>query len=387
MKATLCVFVALVAVTSAVPTFMQSNRRGACTATGWCASACTCLTGQSDECDGTNAKYCANPGSSGVVTAKCTNLNGGTALTATCACGADTTAEPAAKIAAFSATPTASAPGFCLLSKNTGSSVATSRASTDTCPNSATTATQWNNAKTTCGDANGLNACASGHVCKIAGGTAGTCLPVCTPTTAAATGTAAPTGGCACGSDYATVAATKWCGIKADGTGIQLDKAACATAKSDGRTDNSATSDICNCGTAASALTSSTNKYCYVAANSVAGLALPNPVCTTAQSDGVTDTSSSICNCGTASAIPTTSTNKFCAIKADGVTGLVLPNSVCTTAQSDGVTDTSSSICNCGTTAATPTTSTNKYCSVTNTVGLVLPNPVCTTTQANGVTD
>merc|ERR1719473_1440454 len=167
MKATLCVFVALVAVTSAAPAFIAaSNRRAACGATGWCGSTCKCLsTAGSDDCTGTNAKYCTNPGTSGVVSTKCTNVNGGTALTATCACGAETVAEPTAKIAAFSAVPTTSAPGFCLLSKNTGAG-ANTRASTDTCPNSATAATQWNNAKTTCGDDNGLNACASGHVCS-----------------------------------------------------------------------------------------------------------------------------------------------------------------------------------------------------------------------------
>merc|ERR1712072_46813 len=111
-----------------------------------------------------------------------------------------------------------------------------------------------------------------------------------------------------------------------------------------------------------------------------------NPICTTAKSDGRTDNGATadICNCGTAAATPTTATNKYCAIKADGVTGLVLPNPVCTTAKSTRTTDNGATadICNCGTAAATPTTATNKYCLVTGTTGAVYPQTQCGATTA-----
>merc|ERR1719274_435192 len=126
MKATLCVLVALVAVTSALPSFVHSNRRGTCAATGWCAAACKCDTGASaDDCTGTNANWCTNPGGSGAVTPACSNTDGTVKATAACKCGSATVTTPAAKKVDTAAN------GYCLL--ETASSAANIGASTGTC--------------------------------------------------------------------------------------------------------------------------------------------------------------------------------------------------------------------------------------------------------------
>merc|ERR1719359_577703 len=135
MKVTLCVLGALVAVTSA------ANCAGT---VKWCPStACKCDTdSSSDDCSATN-KYCSNPGTAnGAILDVCSNVAGTAALKADCACGAATVVAPAAAKATFSATPSNTAPQFCLLSKSgSGSSaVANGRASADTCPGSATSA-------------------------------------------------------------------------------------------------------------------------------------------------------------------------------------------------------------------------------------------------------
>merc|ERR1711939_84576 len=82
----------------------------------------------------------------------------------------------------------------------------------------------------------------------------------CTPTKADGTGSAAPTAGCFCGSDQQTVTDGKFCGIKGDGKGIQLNSATCPAAKTDGL---STVGTACNCGTEGVAAVTAT-QYCLV---------------------------------------------------------------------------------------------------------------------------
>merc|ERR1712100_708017 len=182
MKATLCVFVALVAVTSAAPTFMQSNRRNApaaCTADAFCgAQACTCVANGNGDCVSANnavPQYCKT---GNVKLTQCTGTGGTTgalALSADCACGATTVTFPAsintAKIAPMPAGICANdVVGFCLLNKpDANNNNAPTQASTSTCPSA--TATNVLNAKATCGTGL-LNACEKDKACV-----GGECLP------------------------------------------------------------------------------------------------------------------------------------------------------------------------------------------------------------------
>merc|ERR1712100_581391 len=152
----------------------------------------------------------------------------------------------------------------------------------------------------------------------------------------------------------------------------------CTATQSNGVTDTS--SSLCSCGTHGGNPTTPTNKYCALNAHGF-GSVFPNPVCTPAQSDGRTNNGATadICNCGSTVVTPTTATMPYCALTplAGGeVLGMVLPNPVCTTTQSNGVTDTSSSLCNCGS-RLKPTTSWNKYCALNaHGFGMVFPNPL-----------
>merc|ERR1711871_1931852 len=117
--------------------------------------------------------------------------------------------------------------------------------------------------------------------CEVKTGVVGTKLAKkkCTPSTAATPGgdsIKAPSGGCLCGSDDAAVAENKWCGIKTDGTGLQMDTVTCS------------------------------------GANVVAGKASPGAAC----------------NCGTNAAVPIT-TSEFCEVKT-GVVGTKLAKIKCT---------------------------------------------------------
>merc|ERR1719440_891875 len=319
MKATLCVFVALVAITSAAPTF--NMRRAACTATGWCTSGGACECPSAAENCNADTKYCTGAATTKVMSTKCGSTDGTTGLTSACACGAPTVTHTGdsstanAKAAFFTTDPTAAAPGYCLLSKAANSdAAATTRASVDMCPSIATGASQWNNAKTTCGADTAINGCASGNVCKVTGG-AGVCMPVCTPSTAAAPGTAA-TAACKCGSDFVDVAIGGFCGLKADGTGVALAKAVCATAKGDGKTDLSAAAAQCNCGSAATDATGAAKEYCLLGTGGVTGTALAEPVCTPSTAAAPGSAATAACKCG--SDFVDVTTGGFCGLKADG---------------------------------------------------------------------
>merc|ERR1719399_2705718 len=122
MKATLCVFVALVAVTSAAPTFM-ANRRGACTDQRFCTTTCSCGTTSGDTCDA-DTKYCTTNTVSTPVS--CLVASGGAAATdgtkaayQNCACGVKTVLEPATQKV------DATTGQYCYLSKQVGGAAAT----------------------------------------------------------------------------------------------------------------------------------------------------------------------------------------------------------------------------------------------------------------------
>merc|ERR1711871_1392274 len=186
--------------------------------------------------------------------------------------------------------------------------------------------------------------CAAGKVCKI---NANQCLPACSVSTAAAAGTAAPTGGCSCGSDGVVVAATKYCGIKTDGTGLEMPTATCPTAKTDGKSSPAA---ACNCGT--NALVPVTTAQFCVVATGVVGAKKDKPVCAGDGSGTTQNTVDGGCLCG--SDFVAVADNKWCYIKADG-TGVQQDPKQCkafAAAQGDGTTAAAQN-CNCGLTAAT----------------------------------
>merc|ERR1719454_1630124 len=186
-------------------------------------------------------------------------------------------------------------------------------------------------------------------------------MPVCTPSTAAAPGTAA-TAACKCGSDFVDVAIGGFCGLKADGTGVALAKAVCATAKGNGLTDLSAAAAQCNCGSAATDATGAAKEYCRLGTGGVTGTALAEPVCTpsTAAAPGTAATAA----CKWGSDFVDVTTGGFCGLKADG-TGVALAKAVCATAKGDGKTDLSAAAaqCNCGSaTAAATGAGADAYC-------------------------
>merc|ERR1712167_550412 len=106
MKATLCVLVALVAVTSAAPAL----RRGACTTLRFCTTTCSCGTTTCDTCNAAT-KYCTtNTVSTPTV---CSNTDGTTAVSGACQCGTSTVTTPAAQMS------NAAQGAYCLYSKAT----------------------------------------------------------------------------------------------------------------------------------------------------------------------------------------------------------------------------------------------------------------------------
>merc|ERR1719502_1717033 len=383
MKATLCVFVALVAVTSAAPAFMGSNRRAACTDNAWCTTACKCDSegAGGDDCTAAT-KFCAGVGASGVVTDACAHTDGTTALTAACTCGASTVTKvgaTTAKAAFFSPAPSPTAPGYCYLSKASSSVAANTQASVGTCPKVTAITGKILDAPQTCGDTDSLNGCASGRVCT----TSGECLPVCTVTSAGTPGSANGAA-CKCGSDFVDVPANGFCGLKSDGKGVALTKAACATAKADGGDDLSGASDICNCGTGAVKLTTATDKYCLIATGGFTGTLLTAPVCTTTSAGTPGSANGAACKCG--SDFVDVPANGFCGLKSDGK-GVALTKAACATAKADGIDDNSgaSDICNCGTDAVKLTTATDKYCllSTGGFTGTLYSTIQCAGTAAN----
>merc|ERR1719506_1662727 len=181
MKATLCVFVALVAVTSAAPAL----RRGACTNLRFCTTTCSCGTTAGDTCNAAT-KYCT--GGAVSTPAVCSNTAGTTAVTGACKCGTSTVTAPAAQFV------DAAQGKFCLYSKAAVGGTANTQASIASCAKVAAPNLATLNGPTTCGDVGALNGCgthAGTKRCKTADGT---CLPVCTASTAGGAGAVSPTG-------------------------------------------------------------------------------------------------------------------------------------------------------------------------------------------------
>jgi len=137
----------------------------------------------------------------------------------------------------------------------------------------------------------------------------------CTVNTAAAPAAAATAaGGCFCGDDLVDVAENKYCIIKANGNGVQVDNPVCPTAgnKANGRV---AVGTACNCGTEAS-VPIGTTEFCY-ATNGQTGLKQTVKQCSgfnANQADGTT-IAAQACSCGTASA----TTCDFCFETANAV--------------------------------------------------------------------
>jgi len=169
----------------------------------------------------------------------------------------------------------------------------------------------------------------------------------CTPTKADGTGSAAPSAGCYCGTNQQAVTDGKWCGIKADGSGIQLNTATCPTAKTNGL---STVGTACNCGTEGVAAVTAT-QYCVVTSG-VTGVMKTKPVCAGDGSGTTQNTVDGGCLCGNAFA--NVADDKWCYIKADGA-GVQQDPKQCAAfaaAQGDGTTA-AAQTCNCGITSAT----------------------------------
>merc|ERR1719498_560890 len=313
MKATLCVFVALVAVTSAAPTFMHSNRRSACSSSGWCSSTCTC--GGSTSCDAAT-KYCTVSGSgpSYAMLQKCGNTDGTTALTADCACGATTithigsasaAASPAVAAAFFSPAPSPTAPGYCYFSKAAASDgAATTRASVGTCAKVTAADTKLQNTATTCTTTDPLNGCAAGKYCFNSGGKNSCALATCSNTD----GTTAVSGDCACGANAAFAANGKFCRVVAT-IGYVSDHAKCAN--EDGTT---AVDGACTCGYAATNVTAGANKWCRTLSTGV-GKVSDTKKCSNTDGSATVDAQ---CTCGTATQADAATTSKYCQESAGG---------------------------------------------------------------------
>merc|ERR1719440_2694913 len=214
MKATLCVFVALVAVTSAAPAFMQSNRRGACGATGWCtSSSCDCGTGVA--CGATD-KYCTvgtgSPAPAPVMTSACAVTTGATANSGACSCGSPAVTNPnTAKMV-----PATTAAGlFCYFSKNLATGADNTQASVGKCAKRASVEGVTSNEVSTCTTFDSLNGCAKDKVCFNTGGKNVCAVAACVKAdnSAGTDGSAAVNGDCGCGDNNAFAANGKFCKV------------------------------------------------------------------------------------------------------------------------------------------------------------------------------
>merc|ERR1719502_1998029 len=351
MKATLCVFVALVAVTSAAPAFMQSNRRGACDDNDWCGTACKCDSdeAQNDCADAT--KYCSNVGASGVVTSACAGngqTDGSAPVSGACSCGAATVTAPTAKM-------TAAAQGkFCLLNKPNAQN-ANTQASVGTCPTANPGTANIANAPSTCGTGT-INACAAGQACV-----GGECLAPCATTDGSADNTVAA--GCACGTTTVVkVAQNKVCTVTAAGVGSEIGQ---RCVKQDGTAANAlANSAACSCGVSgANVVQVATNKVCRVVANK--GYETNQVACS--NTDGTTKVSATCtCGYGTTKADITFDANsdKFCKQGTTG-NGFQFTAALAACAATDGSADNAVAAgCACGTTTIVKVAQ-NKVCTVT----------------------
>merc|ERR1719502_1472312 len=282
MKAILCVFVALVAVTSAAPAFM---RRSACTANAWCGStACQCAAAN----DCSTGKYCAT---GNALSTACTNTAGATVNDADCACGSTTVTAPAAKNVAA----TTAAGRFCYFSKNTASGAAGTQASVGKCAKRDSVDGITNNAAATCTTFDSLNGCAAGKVCFNTGGKDSCALATCSNVN----GATAVTADCGCGTNNAFAASGKFCRVES-GVGYVSDTAKCSNTAG-----STAVDADCGCGDN-NAVAVSNTKFCNVVAG--VGYASNTKVCSNVNGATAVDAD---CTCGTSTAVAVSNT-KFC---------------------------------------------------------------------------
>merc|ERR1719502_50423 len=346
MKATLCVFVALVAVTSAAPTFM---RRSACTANAWCGStACQCAAAN----DCTTGKYCAT---GNALSTACTNTAGATVNGADCACGSTTVTEPAAKNVAA----TTAAGRFCYFSKNTASGAAGTQASVGKCAKRDSVDGITNNAAATCTTFDSLNGCAAGKVCFNTGGKDSCALATCSNVN----GATAVTADCGCGTNNAFAASGKFCRVES-GVGYVSDTAKCSNTA--GAT---AVTAACTCGFSTQAA-AAVGKFCRE--ESGAGFVSDTLKCSnTAGSADVT----AACTCGTTTAVQVAN-GKVCK-ETSGVG--VQHEPLCAGNKADG-TNAAGTACSCGTTGTGTTlvaTGAAQFCRVESNRGYVSATAKC----------
>merc|ERR1719502_110255 len=253
MKATLCVFVALVAVTSAAPSWIM--RRGTCAAnneipcTDQTITNVICKCGTTANC--AKGNYCHT----NACTPLCTNTDATTAASAACSCGSDYVAVAQNE--------------FCAVKSNGAGLKLTTRA----CASGKTDGKTADTATCNCGLQSAV-AVTTSEYCYLASATAtGVKLtaPICSNTDA----TTAASAACVCGSDYVAVAQNEFCAVKSGGTGLKLTTRACDSGKTDGKTANTA---ACNCGLQ-SRVAVATTEYCYLASATATGVKLIAPIC------------------------------------------------------------------------------------------------------------
>merc|ERR1712159_176039 len=193
---------------------------------GLTSPTATCNCGTQTAVPVTDSEFCeVKTGVTGtkIAKVKCTPSTGAGAVAPTggCLCGSDDVAVAAG--------------AWCgLKADGTGLSMATA-----TCPTAKTDGRTSPAATCNCGTQTAVPVTDS-EFCEVKTGVTGTKLAKvkCTPSTAAAPGgdsIKSGGGGCLCGSDDVDLAANKWCGIKAAGTGVQMDNAACPTASQNGQ--------------------------------------------------------------------------------------------------------------------------------------------------------
>merc|ERR1719502_1995325 len=356
MKATLCVFVALVAVTSAAPAFM---RRSACTANAWCGStACQCAAAN----DCSTGKYCAT---GNALSTACTNTAGATVNDADCACGSTTVTAPAAKNVAA----TTAAGRFCYFSKNTASGAAGTQASVGKCAKRASVDGITNNDASTCTTFDSLNGCAKGKVCFNTGGKDSCALATCSNVN----GATAVSADCGCGDNNAFAASGKFCDV-VNGVGYAANTKKCSNVNGATAVDAD-----CTCGTSTAVAVSNT-KFCNV----VSGVGYASNTKKCSNTDGTANVDAD-CTCGTSTAVAVTS-GKVCKVTS-GVG--VAHEPLCAGNKADGTTA-AGTACSCGTSGTGTTlvaTATDKFCQVVANVGYASNTKVCSNLVGGATVD
>merc|ERR1711981_1047308 len=215
-----------------------------------------------------------------------------------------------------------------------------------------------------------------------ANATAACTITACTSTDGS---TAAPAGGCYCGTGNVFVAANKYCSTTWTPAGQALDTAACGATMLTGAVVVSG--GTCTCGSNGQQIANT--KWAFLKNDKSCFAQSDNQIQACANTDGsAANTADNGCYCGTGAVL--VADNAFCYKKSDNVgfamTKKICGNTVGTT--TNGVT--SNDICTCSTSAATPLSTTSAgFCFVKTTgVGAVTAaaSSACTGTGADGST-